>query len=131
MTSLLGLVLKLAATLLLAIQLGVHCQFEWIVYDRIDEIMEKMNAVTADNCHQKQPSELQLIDDVVHQPPTINLLKTGIILANRTQLLHTRNVAHKNAILYSFQLLHRCPRPLERSLLLRGNHGAEEHMDGC
>jgi len=103
MTSLLSLVLKLATTFLIIAKLG-DCQFEWIVYDRIDEIMEKMNAVTSENCHQKQPSELQLIDDVVHQPPTINLLKTGIILANRTQLLHTRNVAHKNAILYSFQL---------------------------
>lgn len=66
--------------------------------------MEKMNAVNKGNCHQKQPSELQLIEDVVHQPPTIDLLKKGIILANRTQLLHTRNMAHKNAILYSYQL---------------------------
>lgn len=79
-------------------------QFEWITYDKIDEIMEKMNAVTADNCHLKQPSELQLIADVVHQPPTVELLKKGIILSNRTQLLHARNIAHKNAILYSYQL---------------------------
>ena len=103
MPSLLGVCLKLTISLILVTHL-CDCQFEWIVYDRIDEIMEKMNADTADNWHQKQPSELQLIDDVVHEPPTISLLKTGIILANRTQLLHTRNVAHKNAILYSFQL---------------------------
>ncbi|RMZ96671.1 G-coupled receptor -like protein, partial [Brachionus plicatilis] len=79
-------------------------QYEWITYDKIDEIMEKMNAVTADNCHLKQPSELQLIADVVYHPPTIELLKKGIILSNRTQLLHARNIAHKNAILYSYQL---------------------------
>jgi hypothetical protein len=79
-------------------------QFEWIAYDTIDEIMEKMNAVNADNCHMKQPSELQLIEDVVYHPPTIDLLKKSIILSNRTQLLHARNIAHKNAILYSYQL---------------------------
>jgi hypothetical protein len=81
-----------------------HSQFEWITYDRIDEIMEKINAVNADNCYLKQPSELQLIEDVVYYPPTVELLKKSIILSNRTQLLHTRNVAHKNAILYSYQL---------------------------
>ena len=85
---------------------GTFCeaQFEWISYDSIDEIMEKMNAVTADNCYQKQPSELQLIEDVVYRPPTIEQLKKSIILSNRTQLLHARNIAHKNAILYSYQL---------------------------
>ena len=81
-----------------------NAQFEWIHYDKIDEIMEKINAVTADNCAQKQPSELQLIEDVVYHPPTIELLKKSIILSNRTQLLHTRNIAHKNAVLYSYQL---------------------------
>jgi hypothetical protein len=79
-------------------------QFEWITYDKIDEIMEKINAVNVDNCWQKQPSELQLIEDVVYHPPTIELLKKGIILSNRTQLLHARNIAHKNAIMYSYQL---------------------------
>lgn len=103
MGALIELTVKLSIALILSLGL-CNGQFEWIVYDRIDEIMEKMNAVTKDNCHQKQPSELQLIEDVVHQPPTIDLLKKGIILANRTQLLHTRNMAHKNAILYSYQL---------------------------
>jgi hypothetical protein len=79
-------------------------QYEWISYDKIDEIMEKINAVTPENCHLKQPSELQLIEDVVYHPPTVELLKKSIILSNRTQLLHTRNVAHKNAIMYSYQL---------------------------
>jgi hypothetical protein len=103
MGALVELSMKLSIALVLSFGL-CNGQFEWIVYDRIDEIMEKMNAVTKENCHQKQPSELQLIEDVVHQPPTIDLLKKGIILANRTQLLHTRNMAHKNAILYSYQL---------------------------
>ncbi len=91
--SVLGLIIKLSAG-----------QYEWITYDNIDEIMEKINAVTAENCHLKQPSELQLIEDVVYHPPTIELLKKSIILSNRTQLLHARNIAHKNAILYSYQL---------------------------
>jgi hypothetical protein len=91
----------------LVVTLGVNFtsgQFEWIYYDKINEIMEKINAVNMDNCHQKQPSELQLIEDVVYHPPTIEYLKKSIILSNRTQLLHTRNIAHKNAMLYSYQL---------------------------
>lgn len=79
-------------------------QYDWIVYDRINEIMEKINAVNSDNCHLKQPSELQLPNDVIYYPPTIDLLKKSLILSNRTQLLHVRNIAHKNAIMYSFQL---------------------------
>ena len=104
MNNLISLALKLV---LLAVIFSIKlswAQFEWITYDKIDEIMEKINAVTADNCAQKQPSELQLIEDVVYHPPTIPLLKKSIILSNRTQLLHTRNIAHKNAILYSYQL---------------------------
>ena len=95
--------LPLVVISLVSLRMSV-AQFEWISYDAIDEIMEKMNAVNADNCYQKQPSELQLIEDVVYHPPTIELLKKSIILSNRTQLLHTRNIAHKNAILYSYQL---------------------------
>ena len=97
------LILKLAIAVL---TLACLCwaQFEWIKYDKINEIMEKINAVNADNCAMKQPSELQLIEDVVYHPPTVELLKKSIILSNRTQLLHARNIAHKNGILYSYQL---------------------------
>lgn len=94
----------LVAVTLCLLAPACHGQFDWIVYDRIDEIMEKINAVNADNCHLKQPSELHLSEDVIYYPPTIELLKKSIILANRTQLLHARNIAHKNAIMYSFQL---------------------------
>ena len=78
------------------------CQFEWIVYDQIDVIMDQINAITSGNCMQKQPSELVLPDEAVFQKPTIEMLKKDIIMRNRTQLLHVRNIAHRNALLYSY-----------------------------
>jgi len=79
-------------------------QYDWIKYDKIDEVFEKINAITADNCAQKQTSELQLPEDVIYRLPSIDQLKKSLILHNRTQLLHVRNIAHKNAILYSYLL---------------------------
>ena len=79
-----------------------NTQFEWIVYDKIDEIMDRMNSVTAGNCFQKQPSELLLPEEAVYQKPSIEMLKKDIIMRNRTQLLHVRNTAHRNALLYSY-----------------------------
>ena len=100
---LLSIILRLSLAAVLSLRFSAG-QFEWITYDKIDEIMEKMNAVNAENCAQKQPSELQLIEDAVHQPPTIDQFFKDIILSNRSALLHTRNNAHRNAILYSYQL---------------------------
>lgn len=77
-------------------------QFEWISYDKIDEIMNRMNAVNSINCFQKQPSELVLPEEAVYQKPSIEMLKKDIIMRNRTQLLHIRNLAHRNALLYSY-----------------------------
>ena len=77
-------------------------QFEWIAYDKIDEIMDRINSVTAGNCFNKQPSELVLPEEAVYQKPSIEMLKKDIIMRNRTQLLHVRNIAHRNALLYSY-----------------------------
>ncbi|CAF2254176.1 unnamed protein product, partial [Rotaria magnacalcarata] len=77
-------------------------QFEWIAYDKIDEIMDRMNAVNGMNCFQKQPSELLLPEEAVYQKPSIEMLKKDIIMRNRTQLLHIRNMAHRNALLFSY-----------------------------
>ena len=85
--------------LLVGIKLA-HSQFEWITYDKIDEIMEKMNAVNADNCAQKQPSELQLIEDVVYHPPTIELVCNLLILFVRLEQLYNillKNLSSKRA----------------------------------
>lgn len=82
----------------------VSCQFDWIRYDKIDEVFEKINAINADNCAMKQANELQLPEEIIYRLPSIELLKKSFILSNRTQLLHTRNLAHKNSILYSFLL---------------------------
>lgn len=77
-------------------------QFEWIFYDKIDEIMDKINSVNRDNCGEKGPSELVLPEDAVYQKPSIGMLRTDIVMRNRTQLLHVRNIAHRNALLYSY-----------------------------
>ncbi|CAF0875484.1 unnamed protein product [Rotaria sordida] len=79
-----------------------YCQFEWITYDKIDEIMDRINSVNRDNCFQKQPNELVLPEEAVYQKPSIELLRNDIIMKNRTQLLHVRNIAHRNALLYSY-----------------------------
>lgn len=77
-------------------------QFEWISYDKIDEIMERINSVNSINCFDKQPSELVLPEEAVYQKPSVDMLKKDIIMRNRTQLLHVRNIAHRNALLYSY-----------------------------
>ena len=77
-------------------------QFDWIVYDKIDEIMDRINSVNSVNCFQKQPSELVLPEESVYQKPSIDMLRKDIINRNRTQLLHVRNIAHRNALLYSY-----------------------------
>ncbi|CAF4520114.1 unnamed protein product [Rotaria sp. Silwood1] len=77
-------------------------QFEWITYDKIDEIMDRINSVNRDNCFHKQPNELILPEETVYQKPSIEMLKKDIIMRNRTQLLHVRNIAHRNALLYSY-----------------------------
>jgi hypothetical protein len=79
-----------------------HSQFEWISYDKIDEIMDRINLVSVGNCFQKQASELVLPEEAVYQKPSIEMLKKDIIMRNRTQLLHVRNIAHRNALLYSY-----------------------------
>ncbi|CAM4773551.1 unnamed protein product [Rotaria magnacalcarata] len=80
----------------------IDSQFEWISYDKIDEIMDKINSVNSDNCFEKQPNELVLPDETVYQKPSIEMLKRDIIMRNRSQLLHVRNIAHRNAMLYSY-----------------------------
>jgi hypothetical protein len=79
-----------------------YSQFEWISYDKIDEIMDLINSVNSVNCFDKQPNELVLPEESVYQKPSIEMLKKDIIMRNRTQLLHVRNIAHRNALLYSY-----------------------------
>jgi len=77
-------------------------QFEWIHYDKIDEVMEQINSINSRNCFDRQPSELVLPEESVYQKPSIDMLRKEIIMRNRTQLLHVRNIAHRNALLYSY-----------------------------
>ena len=99
-----GLFIRLCLSVFLCILLfdKSRSQFEWIAYDKIDEIMDRINSISAGNCFQKQPSELLLPEEAVYQKPSIEMLKKDIIMRNRTQLLHVRNIAHRNALLYSY-----------------------------
>ena len=99
-----GLLVRICISLSLCFLLiNKNCsQFEWISYDKIDEIMDEINSVNSINCFEKQPSELVLPEESVYQKPTIEMLKKDIIMRNRTQLLHVRNIAHRNALLYSY-----------------------------
>jgi hypothetical protein len=91
--------------------------------------MDRINSVTAGNCFQKQPSELLLPEEAVYQKPSIEMLKKDIIMRNRTQLLHVRNIAHRNALLYSylFQRLFDFEEPGLTYILLH-NAGKEKEM---
>ncbi|CAF1047536.1 unnamed protein product [Didymodactylos carnosus] len=108
MISMKNYIFKFSLSLLLCLlffernSLYINSQFEWIEYDKIDEIMERINNVNSGNCFQKQPSELVLPEESVFQKPSIEMLKKDIIMRNRTQLLHVRNIAHRNALLYSY-----------------------------
>ncbi len=126
-----GLIIRFSLSLVLCLFLFERSgsQFEWIVYDKIDEIMDRINSVTAGNCFQKQPSELLLPEEAVYQKPSIEMLKKDIIMRNRTQLLHVRNIAHRNALLYSylFQRLFDFEEPGLTYILLH-NAGKEKEM---
>jgi len=99
-----GLFVRMLISLFLCLLLfnRSRSQFEWITYDKIDEIMDRINSVNSVNCFDKQPSELVLPDEAVYQKPSIEMVRKDIIMRNRTQLLHVRNIAHRNALLYSY-----------------------------
>lgn len=76
--------------------------YDWMTYDKFDEIDDRMNSVNELNCASKSASELRLPSDSVAQPPMFNRLLSYIIYPNRTKLLHTHNMALNRAFFYSY-----------------------------
>ena len=76
--------------------------YDWLTYDKFDELDDRMNAVNAQNCHTKSASELRLPADSVAQPPMFNRLLSYIVYPNRTKLLHTHNMALNRAFFFSY-----------------------------
>lgn len=76
--------------------------FSWMAEDNFDMIMNKMTAVTKENCRSKPRQELELPKEAVSQVPVYNKLLSNVIYANRSMLLHLHNMALNRAFYYSF-----------------------------
>ena len=76
--------------------------YDWMTYDRFDELDDRMMAVNEFNCASKSASELRLPADSVAQEPMFNRLLSYIIYPNRTKLLHTHNMALNRAFFFSY-----------------------------
>ncbi|XP_060582788.1 uncharacterized protein LOC132739151 [Ruditapes philippinarum] len=87
---------------LLALTIVDAGPFSWMKKDKFDEIMDKMTAVTAENCHSKPRSELELPKESVSHVPVYNKLLSNVYFANRSMLLHMHNLAFNRAFYYSF-----------------------------
>jgi hypothetical protein len=76
--------------------------FDWMGYDKFDEIDDRMNSVNAENCMSKPASELRLPSETLAQLPRFNKLLSMVIYPNRTKLLHLHNMALNRAFFYSY-----------------------------
>lgn len=76
--------------------------YDWMPYDAFDDINDRYQAITAQNCKSKPASELRLPADSVGQQPKYNRLLSYIVYPNRTKLLHVHNMALNRAFFYSY-----------------------------
>ncbi|CAH1799902.1 unnamed protein product [Owenia fusiformis] len=76
--------------------------YDWMTYDAFDEINDRMDAITPENCRAKPVAELMLNPDSVAQKPVSNKLLSQLIYPNRTCLLHLHNMALNRAYFYSY-----------------------------
>ncbi|CAH1798682.1 unnamed protein product [Owenia fusiformis] len=77
-------------------------KFDWMSYDNFDQIIDRMDSVTPENCNSKPSAELRLHPDTVSQLPLTNRLLSTIIYPNRTSLLHLHNMALNRAFFHSY-----------------------------
>ncbi len=99
-----GIVAGVALVILLVAQ---HCgsargPYDWMGYDRFDEITDRYDAINAENCRSKPTSALRLPRETVAQVPRFNKLLSTIIYPNRTKLLHLHNMALNRAFFFSY-----------------------------
>ena len=76
--------------------------YDWMKYDRFDELDDRMMQVNEFNCASKSASELRLPANSVAQPPMFNRLLSYIVYPNRSNLLHAHNMALNRAFFYSY-----------------------------
>ena len=88
---------------LLAVSGGERSVYDWMPYDKFDEIDDRYRAVTAQNCKSKPASELRLPYGSVGQLPQFNRLLSYIIYPNRTKLLHVHNMALNRAFFFRYE----------------------------
>ena len=97
-----GYLAALGALVLVLGAVAATGPFDWMKADNYDEIIDKMDAVTPENCKSKPKNELMLNQDTVAQLPQINKLLSTTIYPNRTALLHLHNMALNRAFFYSY-----------------------------
>jgi hypothetical protein len=76
--------------------------YDWQTSDAYDEIRQRYDSVTFDNCHSKPADELHLPAATVAQPIRFNQLLTQIIFPNRTAMMHVHNMALNRAFFFSY-----------------------------
>lgn len=100
-----------AALLAVCFCLGVVGQYEWQTGDAFDEIRQKMDRVSGDNCEIKHLSDLYLPEDSVSHLPDIKDVNINPVFPNRTALLHLHNMALSRSFFWSYILQSRFIRP--------------------
>ncbi|GFN94730.1 fras1 related extracellular matrix protein [Plakobranchus ocellatus] len=79
-------------------------KYSWMAYDHFDEINDHFSSINADNCRNKDKSQLIMRKDVVAQLPVYNELLSRIWYRNRSSLIHIHNMALNRAFFYSYVL---------------------------
>nr|WOZ29507.1 G-protein coupled receptor 158 [Locusta migratoria] len=97
--------------LLVLTVLGVNGQYEWQTRDAFDEIRQKMDRVTSDNCPIQRVEDLRLPEDSVSHIPDIKDININPVFPNRTALLHLHNMAMSRSFFWSYILQSRFIRP--------------------
>ncbi|XP_013142311.1 PREDICTED: uncharacterized protein LOC106106296 [Papilio polytes] len=108
--------MEIINSLLLAISLcvllwGVAGQYEWQLRDAVDEIREKIDKVTADNCYITHFDDLYLPENSVSHHPDVKEININPVFPNRTAMLHLHNMAMNRAFFWSYILQSRFIRP--------------------
>lgn len=103
--------LRLGILVIACYLLGVVGQFEWQDRDAYDEIRNKMDRVTGDNCQIQHLGDLFLSEDSVSHLPDIKDLNVNPVFPNRTALLHLHNMALSRSFFWSYILQSRFIRP--------------------
>ncbi|XP_071438971.1 uncharacterized protein [Hetaerina americana] len=89
----------------------VNGQYEWQTKDSFDEIRERMNKVTAENCQIQHLGDLYLPENSVSHLPDIKDININPVFPNRTALLHLHNMALSRSFFWSYILQSRFIRP--------------------